>query len=362
MRHPPPPRPPPRPPAAPPPGPTGGPAVEVEAEVIPGLAAIAQAELAARGGPGLDFVPAARPEVLRFRYRGDLRLLLDLRTVVAVYLLRRFSVPRPKGLLDYQHVAALLALIETVRRLAPPGAFRTLRISAAGEDSAVLTRLKTELAARTGLVAGSAEADLLLRLRRAADGAGWEVLVRLSPRPLTARPWRVCNQPGALNAVVAQAMVALSDPRPADRYLNLVCGSGTLLIERLAAGPAAQAVGYDRAAGALDCARANLAAAGVAGAVRLLCAEAGSLPLAAARFDVLTADLPFGQLVGTHGENARLYPRLLAEATRVAAPGARLLLITHEVRLLEGLIAGPEMRAWQLQHTLKITLPFKTGG
>ena len=87
--------------------------------------------------------------------------------------------------------------------------------------------------------------------------------MRLSPRPLTARAWRVCNLPGALNAVVAHAMVALSAPNPADRYLNLACGSGTLLVERLALGPARLAVGCDNAAGPLDCARANLRAAGL---------------------------------------------------------------------------------------------------
>src|SRR5207302_4929243 len=97
-----------------------------------------------------------------------------------------------------------------------------------------------------------------------ADGpaGGWETLVRLSPRPLSARPWRVCNLPGALDATAASAIARLAGPRPDERYLNLASGSGTLLIERLALGPAGPAVGVELDPRALDCARRNLDASG----------------------------------------------------------------------------------------------------
>jgi len=359
-RHPPPrpPTPSPRPPA-PRPRPVDG---EYEAEIIPGLGDMAQADLGTRAGAGLTFVPSARPDVIRFRYRGDVRALLALRSVVAVSRVAHFAVPRPRGLLGNEQFGQLLGLIDEVRRLHPTDAFRTLRLSAAGEDSAVLLRLRAQLLARTGLHEAAGEGDLLLRLRRAADGTGWEAVLRLSPRPLTARAWRVCNQPGALNAVVAQALVRWGAPSAADRVLNLVCGSGTLLIERLAVGPPALAVGYDADPAALTCAARNLAAAG-AGTLRLVQAEAGQLPFPTGLFTHLTADLPFGQLVGSHTANTQLYPRLLAEATRVAAPGAWLALITHEVRLLDRLLAVPPFAAaWQPVETLRITLPFGVGG
>ncbi|MDQ2809655.1 MAG: methyltransferase domain-containing protein [Chloroflexota bacterium] len=358
-----PPRPPKPPPSPRPPAPGPRPPdSEYEAEIIPGLGAMAQADLGVRAGAGLTFVPATRPDVIRFRYRGDVRALLALRSVVALARVAYFAVPRPQGLLGNEQFSHLLGLIDAVRRLHPPGTFRTLRLSAAGEDSAVLLRLRAQLVTHTGLREAAGEGDLLLRLRRAAGGDGWEAVLRLSPRPLTARAWRVCNWPGALNAVVAQAMVRLGTPSTGDRVLNLVCGSGTLLVERLALGPVALAVGYDTDAAALDCATRNLAAAGVR-TVRLVQADAGQLPFPAGLFTHLVADLPFGQLVGSHVENTRLYPRLLAEATRVAAPGAHLTLITHEVRLLDRLLAAPPLAAaWEPVETLRITLPFGTGG
>ncbi|PZS02444.1 MAG: hypothetical protein DLM69_04080, partial [Candidatus Chloroheliales bacterium] len=199
-------------------------------------------------------------------------------------------------------------------KLHPAGTFATLRLSAAGEESAVMSRLRDELAARFDLRPASDEGDLLLRLRPAAplptsprprrgegdniappnpllqgksaphpssqateqgkqrfastnsnlkpqtSALGWEVLTRISPRPLVTRAWRVSNMPGALNATVAYAMVKLTKPRPDDVFLNLACGSGSLLIERLATVRARLAIGCDIDRAALNHAAANLAA------------------------------------------------------------------------------------------------------
>ncbi len=110
----------------------------------------------------------------------------------------------------------------------------------------MLVRWREMLAAETGLTDVADEGDLLIRLRRPLDGAeGWDVLIRLSPRPLSVRPWRACNLPGALNATVAHVMAGLTLPDSDDVVLNIACGSATLLIERLIEGPARIAMGCD---------------------------------------------------------------------------------------------------------------------
>jgi ubiquinone/menaquinone biosynthesis C-methylase UbiE len=355
-----------KPPAAQPGPPSAVRSPVFEAEIIPSLEEFARAELTARLGKRVQWLPAARDDVLRLGYGGEWAPLLRLRSVVAVFVCRTFPVPRPRALLGHQHFTTLLRLIEQVRGLHPPGTFHTLRISAAGEESSVLNRLREELETQTGLAPTTTaeEADLLLRLRRApGPEAGWEVLARLTPRPLTARAWRVCNMPGALNAVIAHATAQLSAPAPTDRYLNLACGSGTLLIERLALGPAALALGVDHDPAALACARENLTAARLERRVRLVRGDMRALPLPDRSVDVLTSDLPFGQMIGSHAENEQLYPTLLREATRVAAAGARLVLITHEIRLLERLLAVSDMQAaWTTEQILRVKLPFKSGG
>lgn len=326
----------------------------VEVTVPRGLEAVAAEEVQERFGTRARLHAVAPPGAVVFDFTGDLRQVLELRTVLAAYLLRRYDVPRPRALLGDQHFRALLDQIETVRRLMPPGTYRLLAISAAGAHTPVMERLKDELAAATGLLVASHEGDLQIRLRRPVDGsAGWDVLVRLSPRPLSARPWRVCDFEGALNAAIAAAMVRLTRPQPDDVFFNPACGSGTLLIERLAWGPARRALGCDTDPAALACARQNAEAAGFAHQIELHPWDARATPLPDASVDVVCADLPFGHRVGTHEENVELYPAILAEAARVARPGARGAFITHEVRLMSALLE--EHPAWHLRHVIRVT-------
>jgi tRNA (guanine6-N2)-methyltransferase len=327
-----------------------------EAEVLPGLEPFAEVELRAlRGVEGLQ--PAAG--AVRFAFRGAWTALHALRTVVAVYAVVPFAVPRPKALLGHEHLTRLLAAISAVRRGAPVGeSFGSFRLGAAGEGSSVLVRLAETLARETGLAFEPETGELLLRLRRSPpgdgqSGDGWEVLLRLTPRPLSARRWRVCNLPGGLNAGVAAAMLALAEVRADDRLLNAMCGSGTLAIEQALALPPARLLACDTSAAALACARDNARAAGVA--LELLQADAAALPLPDASFSVVVADPPWGDAVGTHGGNRALYPAFLLEAGRVTAPGGRLVVLTHELRLFEEVLARPAVRArWEPVRSVQV--------
>jgi 23S rRNA G2445 N2-methylase RlmL len=296
-----------------------------------------------------------RKGTLRFQYLGNPYQLLKLKTVQAVYLVQRFPVPRPKALLGDQHFKTLLGQIAIVRDLSPADTYRTFHFSAAGSESSVMTRLKSELASHTGLQVDEEEGDLLIRVRRSeAEPEGWETLVRLSPRPLATRAWRVCNREGALNAAVAHAMVLLTNPAPDDVFLNMLCGSGTLLIERVAAEQAKSVTGYDEDPMALRCAGENVQAAGYSEQIKLNQGDARQLPLLAKSVDAIVADMPFGHLVGTHESNLMLYPELLNEAARVAKPGARCVIISHEVRLMETLL--DESKHWKTEQIIRIAL------
>jgi ubiquinone/menaquinone biosynthesis C-methylase UbiE len=334
-------------------------AITCEAEVIPGLEAIATAELARRFRRRVAVLPQRKEGLLPILYDGDLHALLDLDTVLAVYGLRHFSIPRPKALLGHAEWTTLLSMIEVVRALHSPTAFQTFRISAAGEESGVMVRLREAIERETGLTFTQEEGDLLIRLRRPLAGdAGWEVLIRLSPRPLSTRDWRVCNLPGALNASVAHAMAWLTRPHPDDVVLNLACGSATLLIERLRCGPARIAIGCDTAEEALRCAQANVEASGYT-SVHLERWDAGALPMPDACVDSVLVDLPFGQLVGSHEANKALYPRLLREAARVTVRGGLFTAITQDIRLWEDLVAAAD--GWTLETVIPIKLPFGGG-
>lgn len=327
-----------------------------EAEVHEGLEDIAAAELRQLYGQQLRFTSHQfKGGALQFSYQGDLRSLSRSTTVQAIYLVRAFAVPRPRALLGDQHFRALLDQIETVRRLYPPHTFRTLYLNAAGSDSSIMLRLKEAIAQHTQLTINDEQGDLLLRLRRSASSEpGWDALVRLTPRPLATRSWRVCNFEGALNAAVARAMVHLSQPTADNLFVNLGCGSGSLMIERASWGKARAVLGIDIDRGTLRCARENIAASGFAGAITLCEGDIRALPLPDHSIDVLCADLPFGQRTGSHQENLALYPAVLAEAARAALPNGYFVAITHEVRLIEALLS--ESKDWTTENIHRVVL------
>jgi tRNA (guanine6-N2)-methyltransferase len=323
-----------------------------EVEVAEGLETLVRDEINQRLDSHLCWDFAELSGAVQFRYAGSLSDLLQLQIATAVYVVLYYDIPRPRALLGHEHFHRLLETIGMIRRLFDATAYRTLHLNAAGSASSVMRRLKTALGEHTGLAVTDEAGDLLLRIRRA--GKGWEVLVRIAPRPLATRSWRVCNLEGALNAPVAQAMVLLTSPTPEDSAINLACGSATLMIERLLYGPARSVIGLDCDRAVLDYARQNIKAAGVGRQARLIRADLRNLPLADRSADVILADLPFGQLVGSHEENVELYPHVLTEAARIARPYARFVLITHEVRLMDRLLAGTIY--WKVDNVMKISL------
>ena len=315
----------------------------LELEYLPGLEPFVRRELKRVGVQDLEIVAE---DALRFAYQHDPARLFGLRRAVALFEVLEFMVPRPKALLGDQQFRRLLEALARLRARHPEGAFRSFRFAAAGKESSVFQRLADALARSSGLEHDPEVGDLLLRVKPGARG-GWEVLLRLTPRPLSARAWRVCNLPGGLNATLAVAMNDLVAPTASERYLNAMCGSGTLLVEQALAAPPAQLMGVDLSEAALDCARENLRAAQQGERVTLLRADAVALPFADASFDAITADLPWGDAVGSHEANARLYPVFLQEAARVGTQAARLALLTHEVKLFQRLLAAQS--AWRVR-------------
>ena len=73
---------------------------------------------------------------------GPVELLLSLRSAVAVHIVERFAVSRPRALLGHEHFNRLLGAIREVVGLHPRGTFKTFRVSAAGSDSGTFRRLR----------------------------------------------------------------------------------------------------------------------------------------------------------------------------------------------------------------------------
>lgn len=309
-----------------------------EAEIIPGLADIAELELREQIGASIT-IEERTDSAIRFSCSDNPALFLDLKSIVSVYRLQSFNIPRPKALLGHQNFHQLLDTIQTTLAGYGRESFQTLHLSAAGSGSSVMRRIKDELSDHLNLKVDNTEGDALLRLRPTPGRKRhWDALIRLTPRPLATRNWRVCNLPGALNGTVAHAMVRLSRPCPDDTVINLTCGSATLLIERAHHMTSHHLAGIDNNSSTLQCASENMTADSPLHDIQLIQGDATQTPFVDNIADVLLADLPFGQLTGSHDENIWLYPALMAEAARIAKSGARFVLITHEVNLTNSVL------------------------
>ena len=334
---------------------------EYEVEVVGGLEEFAEHELRSEIGEPAQVVRVAVEGRIAVRFRGDPRRFLNLRTVTAVHFVERFNVARPRALLGHQHLEVLLRMLKDVLSLHPSGAFATFRISAAGADSQVFTRLKEHIAGALGLTHSKRPANLQVVVRRPLDGSyGWEVLARLTPNPLTARAWRVRDYPGALNAAIASVMIRLAGPYPHRRFLNLCCGSGTLMIERLDSASATLVAGIDHSQFAIQCASDNLRSAGHYRKVHLLRGDVGAIPLPSASIDEIVADLPYGMLVDAKGEIERVHTAALNEATRLAAPHASFIAVTVRKKLF-GTVLGRFLKEWDCLRTFAVRVPFQSG-
>lgn len=308
----------------------------IEFLFLPGLAPVVAEELRSRlPRLGELYQVDGRADSLEAEYTGDWKRLLSLRTIVAPFLVLTFPVPRPRSLTSSEYFPRILEAVQHVARINREP-IDTFRIDAAGSSSAGFRQLADQIEDSTGLAEVAEGGDVLLRFRRSARLDGWDVLVRLSLRPLSSRDWRVQNLPGAANATIAAAMSLMTSPRPDDRVLNLMCGSGTLLIERLLMAPARLAVGVDIDQESLSYCAENLDAAGLRGRANLLnCDITDDEWLELDQFDVIMADPPWGTLMGGHDSNEALHMLLLDRAYAAAAPDSCLAVLTHEIRIME---------------------------
>ena len=332
-----------------------------EVELITGLERIVDDELGETlGRRAYRLTGYPKDGRMSFRYAGPAERLMDLRSAVAVHLVERFDIPRPKALLGHEHFTRLIAAIRSIIGVHPSETFKTFRLSAAGAESTTMKRLRGEIGAAIRLDEQTDEAHLNLSVRRPASGGGWETLVRLTPMPLSARHWRVCNRPDALNATVAHAMITLPGHSQSDRFLNLGCGSGTLLIERLAAGPAASVAGLDIDPEALTCSERNLSAAGVRREVDLILGDLHSPPLPDGSIDTAVADLPFGMLANTDVGLDKLYEAALRESAQLVVQGGAFTVITARRRLFEDTLAL-NANLWRRTAEIPLRVSFHRG-
>ncbi len=321
----------------------------LEVEFLLGLKDVVKSDLKAAGVFKDARNITETDTTMTFSYFGKLSRLKKVGSILSIYAVKRFTVPRPKALLGHEHWSSLLAFLKDMKQL---DTFESFRFSAAGKDSVVFNRLRDDIS-KALFLRHHDEGDFLLRFRPIENAEGWEVLARVTNRPSSARAWRLCNQAGGLNATVAAAVVSIANIRQTDRIYCPMCGSGTLAIE------AARAVGLEHPIVATDisqtsvtCTETNVAAMTFKNTNILISKEdATRTAFDAQSIDLVLVNMPWGDAVSTVEENSDLYPAFFQEMQRILSPQGRILVITHDMRRFESFL---NTSSWNYEQKLQV--------
>lgn len=306
--------------------------MDYAATVLPGLEAVALAEIARR-------LPGARG---RRAERGRIELstdaepseLLALRTVEDVFAaaLRSSKITRSRRSL--RMISEAVARSRTFRDATSaalslrPRRRLTFRVVARKRGRHNWLRRDLVDAVARGVLARPGEKwrhdqeSGSIELWVEVDENRLYLDVRLSDATMRHRDYKRAHVPASLRPTLAAAMVDLGSPRPGEVVLDPACGAGTLLLERATCGvPHGALLGGDIDPVALAAAEENF---GPRHKPRLLAVwDARRLPVADGVVDLVLCNLPFGRKVGGEEVFATLYPPVLSECARVLAPGGR---------------------------------------
>jgi 23S rRNA G2445 N2-methylase RlmL len=158
-------------------------------------------------------------------------------------------------------------------------------------------------------------------------------LLRATDREFRHRGYKAKHIPGSLRPTLAAALVLAGDPKPGDRFVDPLCGAGTVAIERALWGPARGVFAGDRDVEALEAARENSEEIG--NAPDWLLWDAGRLPFPDYSIDKVGTNLPFGEKHGAGEDIPALYRKVTLEVGRILRPGGKAVFLTSQKRTLQ---------------------------
>ena len=163
-------------------------------------------------------------------------------------------------------------------------------------------------------------ADLYWKLWNVADGR---------------YPWRQRTVSASIHPATAACLARYTmkfEKRERPRVLDPFCGCGSLLFARESLGPCRVLMGVDKSGSAVESARINARA----GKSKASFVTKDILRFEGREgFDLVLSNLPFGNRVGSHEDNTRLYDRFVRRLPDLLAPGGVAVLYTMEYKLLK---------------------------
>jgi len=285
--------------------------------------------------------------IVAFEWDGDANRLFELRTTEDVFALVASAKKLSRDWKDLRTVARLIeqsASLNGAVKLLPGARGRRVTYRVVSRkvgrhqyrridlQSAVVKGIQRRYGSKWRLVDDGARVEIW------ANVIGSRLLcgLRLSDQSMRHRAYQRVHLPASLRPSVAAAMVWLTDPAPQDVFLEPMCGSGTIMAERVLGGSYRRVLGGDIL---WDRARASARNLGSIGKPFTVCTwRACRLPLASGSVDAVSVNLPFGKQVGSRAEIEKLYPCFFAELERVLKPEGRAVVLSSEYELVKDVI------------------------
>lgn len=288
--------------------------------------------------------------IVVFDYEGHIDPLLELRTTEDVFLSAIDLNPLSRGKQDLAEITQLVARSESLgkavneflrwRKLSGPPTFRVIsrkygqhQYRRKDMEAAVFNGIQLRYP-RWQPVKDGGQLEIWANLL----GSHLLIGLRLSTRLMRHRYQKKVELPASLRPSLAAAMVHLSNSQADDVFLDPLCGSGTILLERLHSGPYKQILGGDIDEVRVDAARQNLPRRRKGrkeSTVSVRQWDARELPLENDSVNKVATNLPFGKQIGSLKDLKVLYGDLFSELARVVAPGGRIILLSSEFDVIK---------------------------
>ena len=288
-----------------------------------------------------------------FDYQGDIRKLRELKSVEKIYLfLTLLKREKTKGkFLDQLNKTDILSPLFLFKKDKNFSFFLNLRelrnFTQKAELSQALRQWLTEKTSWIPLSQGyniefkifSGDKDLFLTL---------ELVKFLDFR----REWRKYLVSTSLEPSLAYLMCFLSGISNDDVFLDPMCGSGTIVIERVFAGYYKRIIGSDIDRKAIESAKNNLDLARKK--VEIYQWDATDLPLKKDSVTKVVVNMPYGRRVGSHQSNLKLYPLFLKKLDKIVSKGGKIVILTQEKKLLNHLVK--KMKKFLIERKITVNV------
>lgn len=257
----------------------------------------------------------------------DLTEIKNLRSISRAFVVLQNSKYNP--LYISNHKSILGKLIEIILN-EDKKAFKTFKLTCAGSDSTEVLSISEYLQKTYGLIEKE-ESDIKIHIIKFDDT--WEIGIQITPRPLSARDYKIKNMSGAMDSTIAYAVNYLCELENKNSYLNIFSGSGTLLIEAGLCYPnIKQLMGFDNNKKHISLAMQNIKKSGLIEKIQIKEGNIFDKP-ALGKFDVITSDLPFGMTISKNEDLEKLYQCFIEYSQEKLNHGGKLVVYTcrHEI-------------------------------